>query len=252
MSDVAPNAELAETAVTDRSLGRPANPAHQSPRTGQRGLPAGRRALRLAEFVVLYAGGPLLIDWFYVPQVLIPLLLVSMSACIVVLRRDPAFDRSQLTVGPSPSRANLWPMFLVFTAAVIVGIFVVSTEYPAQFFDLPRTKPLLWLAVMILYPLLSVYPQEVMYRTFLMHRYRAVFPSRWMMIVASASAFSFCHILFNHWMPLALTFLGGLLFAFTYDRTRSTLLASLEHALYGCFIFTVGLGDFFYLSTARA
>jgi hypothetical protein len=44
---------------------------------------------------------------------------------------------------------------------------------------------------------------------------------------------------------------GGLFFARTYLRARSALASTLEHALpehtlYGCWIFTVGLGRHFY------
>ena len=45
---------------------------------------------------------------------------------------------------------------------------------------------------------------------------------------------------------IALATIGGLMFAATYERRRSTLLVSIEHGLYGDFIFTVGLGGLFY------
>jgi hypothetical protein len=45
---------------------------------------------------------------------------------------------------------------------------------------------------------------------------------------------------------IAFATLGGLMFAATYERRRSTLLVSIEHGLYGDFIFTVGLGGLFY------
>jgi membrane protease YdiL (CAAX protease family) len=41
---------------------------------------------------------------------------------------------------------------------------------------------------------------------------------------------------------LAFTFIGGILFAYTYQKTKSTLLVSIEHAIYGCWLFTVGMG----------
>jgi CAAX protease family protein len=49
-------------------------------------------------------------------------------------------------------------------------------------------------------------------------------------------------------VPLAA--LAGLLWAHTYERSRSTVLVSLEHALTGNFVFSVGLGALFY-SAAR-
>jgi hypothetical protein len=48
-----------------------------------------------------------------------------------------------------------------------------------------------------------------------------------------------------------MTLLGGTLFAFTYHRTRSLLACSVEHALYGCFVFTIGLEQLFYYPGAN-
>ncbi|WP_423804206.1 hypothetical protein [Nitrosomonas nitrosa] len=52
-------------------------------------------------------------------------------------------------------------------------------------------------------------------------------------------------------MSVTFTFVGGIMFAYTYHRHRSLLLASIEHALYGCFVFTIGLGWFFYHAAGR-
>jgi membrane protease YdiL (CAAX protease family) len=99
---------------------------------------------------------------------------------------------------------------------------------------------------MVLYPVLSVYPQGVLYRAFFLHRYAAVFPARWALLLASAVAFGFLHIIFRNSLAVGLTFLGGLLFATRYAETDSLLTSSVEHALYGCWLFTVGLGQYFY------
>jgi hypothetical protein len=48
---------------------------------------------------------------------------------------------------------------------------------------------------------------------------------------------------FKNTLVLFLTFLGGVLFALTYNKTRSTLLVSIEHAIYGSWLFTVGMGN---------
>ena len=37
--------------------------------------------------------------------------------------------------------------------------------------------------------------------------------------------------------------IGGLLFAFTYSKTKSTLFVLIEHTLYGCWLYTVGMGE---------
>jgi membrane protease YdiL (CAAX protease family) len=66
------------------------------------------------------------------------------------------------------------------------------------------------------------------------------------MILASAVAFAFVHIIFRNPIAVSFTLVGGLLFAWRYQQTDSLFTSSLEHALYGCLMFTIGLGDYFY------
>jgi membrane protease YdiL (CAAX protease family) len=132
--------------------------------------------------------------------------------------------------------------FLVLGAALTL---FVRVAMPSQFLDLPRHHPALWLAIMLLYPLLSVWPQEVIFRRFLFARYQAIFGNTGL-VAASAIAFGFAHIIFLNWIAVAMTLAGGAIFAADYNRTRSLGLACLEHSLYGCLIFTIGLGRYFY------
>ena len=122
--------------------------------------------------------------------------------------------------------------------------------WPEHFLALPRTRPWLWLAVLAAYPLLSVWPQEVLFRTFLHRRYQPLFGDCAGFVAASALAFGFAHVLYLNAVAVGLSALGGLLFASAYARHRSLALACLEHALYGCLVFTVGLGRFFYTGAA--
>jgi hypothetical protein len=67
------------------------------------------------------------------------------------------------------------------------------------------------------------------------------------MTVASAVVFAFGHVMFPRpWVAMGLTLLGGLLFGYHYAQSGSLLLVSIEHALFGQVLFTVGLGRFFY------
>lgn len=117
---------------------------------------------------------------------------------------------------------------------------------PELLFSLIKLSPLLWLVVMIFYPLLSVYPQELIYRTFFFRRYEALVKNPRLLVALNALVFGYMHIIFHNWIAVALTTIGGVLFARVYMRSRSTLLVSLIHALYGSSIFTLGLGQFFY------
>jgi membrane protease YdiL (CAAX protease family) len=65
-------------------------------------------------------------------------------------------------------------------------------------------------------------------------------------VLASGLLFGWAHVVVHNGAAIALATVGGLMFAATYERRRSTLLVSIEHGLYGDFIFTVGLGSLFY------
>ena len=105
----------------------------------------------------------------------------------------------------------------------------------------------LGLAIMIFYPVFSVFPQEVIFRTFFFHRYAPLFTSTAMLTLASGLAFGHGHLLFRNNLALILCAIGGLVLSRTYARTNSTLACAVEHGLYGCIIFTVGLGRYFFL-----
>jgi uncharacterized protein len=116
---------------------------------------------------------------------------------------------------------------------------------PELLFGFVREKPLFWLIVMVMYPLISVVPQEIIFRRYMFDRYKTAFSPR-VLVLVSGVGFGFAHIVFGNWVAPVLCVIGGIMFAQTYARTRSLALVSLEHALYGDFIFTLGLGRYFY------
>jgi membrane protease YdiL (CAAX protease family) len=148
----------------------------------------------------------------------------------------------------------MWPelrgIAIRFSALAPLIALATWLAFPHLFLELPRQRPLLWALIMVFYPLLSVWPQEMLYRFLLFHRFRDLFGGDFALILASASAFGFAHIIFLNWIAIIMTAAGGLLFARDYARHRSLLLTCLEHSLYGCLIFTVGLGRFFYTGAA--
>ncbi|MFD1161884.1 CPBP family intramembrane glutamic endopeptidase [Hwangdonia seohaensis] len=130
--------------------------------------------------------------------------------------------------------------FLVIVC--ITTLFVWLTNKEALFMVLIN-KPKLWLFILFIYSAFSVYPQELVYRTFYFKRYHNLFKNKNLFIFLNAVVFSLGHIFFKNTLVIVLTFLGGLLFAITYNKTKSTLLVTIEHAIYGCWLFTVGMGD---------
>ena len=204
---------------------------------------------RLAiEFVVLFLALPLGFRFAPVKLPALPMLWVVTGYACWRLLIDPRFDRTKLwNLSQLPGRLGaILAIFAVAAFAIWLGVRRFS---PQLEWSLIREQPALWALVMVAYPVLSVYPQGLLYRAFFFERYAELFPGRWIMILASAVAFAFLHIVFRNWLAVALTFAGGLLFAARYAGTGSLAASSFEHALYGCFLFTVGLGQYFYHGT---
>jgi len=120
---------------------------------------------------------------------------------------------------------------------------------PDWLFSFTSGHPKFWIVVMFAYPLLSVVPQGIVYRAFFRERYAALIPNRAARTLVAAACFSFCHVFFLNVWALLLTFIGGILFWRTYEKTGSLFLANLEHAIYGDLVFTIGYGGFLYHGT---
>lgn len=141
-----------------------------------------------------------------------------------------------------------WPRFwkrilLLFLAIIVITTLFVTIMDASKLFCVVLNKPIMWLSILGVYTLLSVWPQEIIYRTFFFSRYEELFQNKKLLIFINAILFSLAHLFFKNTLVIVLTFIGGLLFAYTYYKTRSTLLASIEHAIYGNWLFTVGMGE---------
>lgn len=210
--------------------------------------------------VAVFGGAPALL-WMR-PGVLrgggLFIFLLAMGLCCAVgLFFDSKFDRKKLWNAGAVMPAMGWVVgrwllcCLVLTAlfGLLSGRMLpgLSLAVPTGLFSifhregLPAWLPLL---ILIFYPWVSVYPQNVIYRTYFCQRYRPILGGGWGLILVNALAFSFGHVMFNNWVVLLLTFVGGIIFTRTYLRSRSLLLATIEHAMYGLFCFYLGIGVF--------
>ena len=199
---------------------------------------------RLIELVAFFVVAPLVASrgprWFVLPTILF-----AGGVCATLLLRDPTFRRRHF--GDLSAVRRRWPRLLWRVLMVWAGllVFTIVTRGTAALFVFPRTHPRLWLTVALLYPLFSVYPQEVMYRTFFFHRYAGLFRTPTALVVANALLFGWGHVLVHNAVAMALCTLGGMLLALTYRRWPSTALVTIEHALYGDFVFSAGVGGMF-------
>jgi membrane protease YdiL (CAAX protease family) len=175
----------------------------------------------------------------------IPFLLLGAIWALSILRGDSSFDY-QLLVQHAGLVSGFRKLLRRDVPLLVLLGLAVWLAAPKMLFSLIKTAPALWLLVMIFYPVLSVYPQELLYRAYFFHRFKPLFGERTGMILASAMLFGFVHIIFGSWISIALTAAGGVLFGMTYRKSGSLLRACLEHALFGDFIFTIGIGRYFY------
>jgi membrane protease YdiL (CAAX protease family) len=100
--------------------------------------------------------------------------------------------------------------------------------------------------MIVLYPVFSALPQEIIYRAFFFQKYSKFLKNDNLIVISSALLFSYLHIIFHNPVAVIFTLIGGFFFAKTYSETKSLFSTSFEHALYGNYIFTLGLGRYFY------
>lgn len=209
----------------------------------------GPRASRRlwAEFFLLYLGVPMILAFALPPTAMFSVLGTAALVGLVLLHRTPGFEWRDLVAGRVPWRAVL--VGTLISAAATVGL--TLWLFPQNLFFLPRQVPGLWLMIMALYPLVSALPQELVFRPLFFRRYGRLFPQRDLALVVNATVFSLAHVMYRDPLVLALTFIGGWVFAWIYAVRGSFIGAVLLHALAGCLVFTSGLGVLFYSGGVR-
>ncbi|MBP7000717.1 CPBP family glutamic-type intramembrane protease [Amaricoccus sp.] len=196
---------------------------------------------RAAEGLAVFVAAPLAMAFALPPAALFPALFAMTAVGAILLARTPGFAWRSLVRGPVPWGSAA----LVGLAAAIACGALVWALVPAEALALPRRAPVLWLAILVLYPLLSALPQELLFRPLFFRRYGALFPSTAAAVAANALAFGFAHLMFWNWLAVGLSAVGGLIFALGYLRHGFPTAVAL-HAVCGGVVFTSGLGRFFY------
>jgi membrane protease YdiL (CAAX protease family) len=204
-----------------------------------------REAVRALELLALFAGVPVALRLGHLPVPKLLVLLAFTAGCFAVLLRDRSFDRATLG-GWTRLRAAL-PGMVVRTLAAGAVVAVVVLLRHGELLDLPRHRWRLWLLILVLYPFVSAWPQELIYRSFFFHRYGALL-GRWGTVIGSGLAFGLLHVIYADPIAVALTVPAGLVLSLHYQRTRSLAVVWVEHALYGTALFTLGLGRAFFVA----
>lgn len=202
------------------------------------------------EFTLLFFGVPLGI--LFGTRIIHPtvLILPVLLAIFLLLRFTTSFRFREL-ISFRVSRKSLIKNGLIVLAISTVLLLSVFIFDPQNLFNLPKGNLRIWIFLCIFYPLFSAYGQEIIYRTFLFHRYRNLFKQEIVLIIASGITFSFAHIIYFSWISTILTLLAGLYFAYEYIRTRSVIFTSILHGILGDVVFTIGLGHYFWLDMSN-
>ena len=193
------------------------------------------------EFWGLFLALPLALALFLPAQAMFPALFAAMALGLLLLHLTPGFRWSSLWRGRVPHV----PVLGIAAATLAAGLAVMAWAgaVPLAF---AAHNPALVAMILVLYPLLSALPQEIVFRALFFRRYRGLVPRGRAGLLLNAGLFSLAHLLYWSWVVSLMTFAGGLAFAWAYRDARSFPLAVAMHAVAGQIVFVLGLGMFFY------
>lgn len=195
------------------------------------------------EMVVFFAGIPLLLYFYQTPVLkLIILLSASIYSLIYVLRIKKVNPHGKFTMKFTNPQIKY---FLIRVIIVSMMIFLMGITFRSDaVLNLPYNVKLIPL-VLIGYPLLSVLPQELIYRLYFFERYKTGIINLYLAVFINSLLFAFMHIIYGNPIAVIMTFFGGLLFCLTYCSSSSLLLTVTEHTIYGYVVFLSGYGQYF-------
>lgn len=202
------------------------------------------RARLIVEFAVFYVAAPLAMALLMPPSALFPALFAVTALGLGLLHVTEGFRWSDLLQGAG--RIGWRAVALFAGATVLVAGTVVTLTAPEQALILPREHPALMAMIVLLYPPLSALPQEIVFRPLFFRRYGRLLPGLWPAILLNAALFSLAHLMFWNWIVAAMTFSGGIAFAWAYEARRNFPMAVVLHSVAGWIVFAAGLGIFFY------
>ena len=201
---------------------------------------------RWSEMLLLFLGMPILVYLTITDLTtwVMPLLGLTGLACLAVLLADNQFKRFRLWNfdGIGAHMLAALRLFLPWACLVSIAIYML---FPDLFLALPMQAPGFWLLTLLIYPLVSVIPQEIIFRTYFFHRYKHILPSKNARWAFSTFFFGLAHLVYGNWIAVVLSWIGGAIFGYRYMHSRSTVAVVVEHSLWGSFLFTIGLGAFF-------
>lgn len=195
----------------------------------------------LFELIILFVALPLVFCLSINIWIKVGLGVLGFGFVVNVLKKDGFNIQKQDKKNfPSFLKKQIALVLLLLVPTTVFFVYNYNTEH---LFSIVRNKPLVWIGIFFVYSLLSVLPQEFIYRSFFFERYQSLFSNNVILVLINALVFSLGHLFFQNTLVMIITFLGGLIFAYTYLKTKSLRLVFIEHTIYGYWLFTVGMGD---------
>ncbi|MGK7391103.1 MAG: CPBP family intramembrane glutamic endopeptidase [Candidatus Cyclobacteriaceae bacterium M2_1C_046] len=204
------------------------------------------KGFKISELLFFYIAVPILVEQRVFGEgplnKIIPLLGTCAVFTIVLLANKDYDNKNFIRFNADYKWGNVVIRFLVIS---VVAFFFVEIYYPELLFNFAEEKPEKFLIFLAVYPIISVIPQEIIYRGYFFYRYKSLFSNIKVMGVVNALLFGFLHYMYDNWLAVIGATLVGILFVLHYIRTKSLLNVVIIHYAYGILIFTVGLGKFF-------
>ncbi|QTE21881.1 CPBP family intramembrane glutamic endopeptidase [Polaribacter cellanae] len=196
---------------------------------------------KLTELFIIFILIPISFCFEYSPIIKLMIGVLGFGYILYVVLK---VEKIQFKIKKNINWKNFWRTTLLkfLVIVILTTVFVWLTD-AANLFAIVLNKPIKWLIFLLIYAVFSVYPQEILFRTFFFKRYKSLFKDETLFLFINAILFSLAHLFFRNTIVIIIAFIGGLLFAITYKKTKSTSLVSIEHAIYGCWLFTVGMGS---------
>ena len=174
----------------------------------------GTTIYRSLELLILFVGIPVSFALEFPVWIKMILGLLGFGYVVFVLLR---IEKNQFKISENLNWKHFWKQTLL----KLIGIAIVTTLYmwifdSSNLYGVIRNKPMLWVVILFLYSLFSVYPQELIYRTFFFQRYEGLFKSEVLFVLFNAALFSLAHLFFRNALVMLLTFLVGILFGLSF------------------------------------
>ena len=171
--------------------------------------------------------------------IFLSLYLVSILSLVILY-----FDKTFLFT--SLKKKIDWKFVIIFSVIFFfLGFFYVLLVDKNLLFIFPKTNFKLWLIVIFIYPILSVIPQELVYRVFFFQRYFPNINRFYFPVFLNLVVFAYGHLVFSNMHAIIITAIVSPIFTYAYLK-KSFLTCVILHTLGGQIIFTLGLGKYFF------